>query len=167
MKQANTAIFGFAAVAMLILTTPALPQTGNTYQPGLGDLMTMTVQPRHIKLGAAGRERNWRYAAYELHELQEAFDRVASVWPEWQQHFPVAQMIKFNLAAPFAALAAAIKAGDTAKFTAAYKLLTESCDSCHQAAGREMIVIKVPDTASFPDQDFSVPPGDQPGQTPK
>jgi hypothetical protein len=36
--------------------------------------MTMTVQPRHTKLGLAGREGNWPYAAYELHELQEAFD---------------------------------------------------------------------------------------------
>jgi hypothetical protein len=31
---------------------PPLP-----YRPGLGDLMTMTVQPRHIKLGLAGDQR--------------------------------------------------------------------------------------------------------------
>ena len=43
------------------------------YRPGLGDLMTMTVQPRHIKLGLAGQEKNWPYAKYELHELEESF----------------------------------------------------------------------------------------------
>ena len=35
------------------------------YSPGLGDLMTATVQPRHTKLGLAAREGNWPYAAYE------------------------------------------------------------------------------------------------------
>jgi hypothetical protein len=46
--------------------------------------MTMTVQPRHTKLGLAGREGNWPYAAYELHELQEAFDRAVAMWPKWR-----------------------------------------------------------------------------------
>src|SRR4051794_4604209 len=54
------------------------------YRPGLGDLMTATVQPRHAKLGIAGRKSNWPYAAYELHELQEAFQRAAAVWPNWR-----------------------------------------------------------------------------------
>ena len=53
------------------------------YRPGLGDLMTMTVQPRHLKLGLAGQERNWAFAAYALHELEESFERVARVWPKW------------------------------------------------------------------------------------
>jgi len=39
------------------------------YHPSLGDLMTMAVQPRHIKLGMAGKARNWEYAAYETSEL--------------------------------------------------------------------------------------------------
>ena len=54
------------------------------YSPGLGDLMTATVQPRHTKLGLAAREGNWPYAAYELHELKEAFDRAAKAWPKWR-----------------------------------------------------------------------------------
>ena len=40
-------------------TTPNPAPQPPTYRPGLGDLMTMTVQPRHIKLGLAGREKNW------------------------------------------------------------------------------------------------------------
>src|SRR5258708_15831663 len=63
--------------------TPNAPSTAAppAYRPGLGDLMTTTVQPRHIKLGLAGQEKNWAYAAYELHELQESFDPAARVWP--------------------------------------------------------------------------------------
>ena len=146
------------AMFLLQLVWPAAAQTNppaqGAYRPGLGDMMTMTVQPRHIKLAAAARAHNWIYAAYELHELQEAFARIAAVWPEWQ-HLPIAAMIKFNVADPVSALDAAIKAKDSAKFDAGFKLLTESCDSCHQAAGREMIVIKVPGEAPFPDQDFA------------
>ena len=55
------------------------------YRPGLGDLMTTTVQPRHTKLAIAGREKNWVYAAYELHQLDEAFDRAGAVRTERHQ----------------------------------------------------------------------------------
>ena len=46
--------------------------------------MTMTVQPRHIKLGLAGQEKNWPYAKYELHELEESFQRVLRNWPKFK-----------------------------------------------------------------------------------
>jgi hypothetical protein len=48
----------------------------------MGDLMTASVQPRHIKLGLAGAEGNWAYAAYELKELQGAFDKIAVLVPK-------------------------------------------------------------------------------------
>src|SRR5260370_7677270 len=56
----------------------ALPEA---YRPSFGDLMTIAIQPRHTKLGLAGQERNWTYAAYEFRELQSAFDRVARAVP--------------------------------------------------------------------------------------
>src|SRR4029450_578987 len=67
--------------------TPTAPQApaSQPYRPGLGDLMTMTVQPRHINLGLAGQEKNWVYAAYELHELEESFERAARVWPMYRK----------------------------------------------------------------------------------
>jgi hypothetical protein len=74
--------------------------------------MTMTVQPRHTKLGLAAREGNWSYTSYELHELKEAFDRAAKTWPKWR-----------TFTRPMAALDRAIKANDSARFTAAYEQL--------------------------------------------
>jgi hypothetical protein len=123
------------------------------YLPGLGDLMTMTVQPRHIKLALAGQQKNWTYAAYELHELEEAFERAARAWPQWQS-IPIAQLITSATKEPIASLAQAIKAADGNRFMAAYEHLTDACNACHQAANRSMIVIRVPDASSFPDQDF-------------
>jgi hypothetical protein len=144
-------------LAALALPVSAQEQAGQPYRPGLGDMMTMTVQPRHIKLWAAGQAKNWVYAAYELHELQEAFERAASVWPVWQS-VPVAQMIKAVTQPPLAALDAAIKAKDADKFAATYKQLTEACDTCHQAADRTMVVIKVPESGMYTDQDFAPHP---------
>jgi len=150
-----------AAMAALALTlsagaTWAQAVSDQPYHPGLGDLMTATVQPRHIKLGLAGQQKNWTYADYELHELREAFERAEAVWPKWQ-NIPITQMIHFNTDGPLHDLENAIKAGDSDAFNKAYQQLTEACDTCHQGANRAWIVIKVPDASFFPDQNFAPP----------
>jgi hypothetical protein len=129
---------------------PGPPQP---YRPGLGDLMTMTVQPRHIKLGLAGREKNWTYAKYELHELQEAFERAERVWPKYKG-LPIGGMVDAIAKGPMAELSQAIAEQDAGKFAAAYGKLTEGCNACHQAANVGFVVIKTPEASSFPDQDF-------------
>lgn len=123
------------------------------YRPGLGDLMTMTIQPRHMKLALAGQEKNWTYAAYEFHELQEAFERVARAWPQWRS-VPIADMLSSVTQQPMGDLGQAIKAADATKFAQAYGELTNACNTCHQSAGRAVIVIQVPEASMFPDQDF-------------
>ena len=115
--------------------------------------MTMTVQPRHIKLALAGRERNWPYAAYELHQLEESFERVARYWPQWRRN-PIADMMDSVTKEPMAMLAQAVNNADLEKFNIAYKQLTDSCNACHQATNVAVNVIVVPDTSMFPDQDF-------------
>src|SRR5262249_18989001 len=58
----------------------------NAQQPpaALGDPMTAFVQPRHIKLGLAGSERNWSYAAYELDQLRATFADVSEIMPKYR-----------------------------------------------------------------------------------
>jgi hypothetical protein len=46
--------------------------------------MTALVQPRHIKLGLAGNEQNWPYAAYELDQLRETFADLAEILPKYR-----------------------------------------------------------------------------------
>jgi hypothetical protein len=161
MSRPPAVLAALAGLVVLVLpiiafgqTTPGT-QSGSpaAYRPGLGDLMTMTVQPRHIKLALAGREKNWAYAAYELHELEEAFDRAARAWPQWRS-LPIADMMTSTTKDPMAALSQAIKATDFNNFAAAYKQLTDGCNACHQAADRGVIAIQVPITSPFSDQDF-------------
>ena len=46
--------------------------------------MTAFVQLQHIKLGLAGNERNWLYAAYELDQLRETLADVAEILPKYR-----------------------------------------------------------------------------------
>lgn len=142
------------AIAPLFAQTPTDPPPA--YRPGLGDLMTMTVQPRHTKLGLAGQEKNWAYAAYELHELEESFERAARAWPKHRQS-NIAELMLATTKEPMEAVAAAIKAGDAALFATAYGRLTDTCNACHQSTGHAVIVIQAPRTSPFPDQDFRPP----------
>jgi hypothetical protein len=136
-----------------------MPETKSVvpYHPGLGELMTAFVQPRHIKLGLAGNERNWPYAAYELGELTEMFDDIAELVPK-HDNLPIPDMIASTVKQPMAALDTAIKATDAAAFTKAYADLTAACNACHQSADHPEIVIQVPTVSSFPDQNFRPPP---------
>jgi hypothetical protein len=153
-----------AAIAAIAVVTPLAvgAQTpGNeappAYRPSLGDLMTTTIQPRHIKLGFAGREQNWVYAAYELHQLEEALDRVSVTWPQWRQ-VRIVEMIETIIRQPMYDLGQAIRTKNEAKYAEAYGQLTEACNACHVGARQVPIMIQDPKESMFPDQDFRPKP---------
>jgi hypothetical protein len=140
-------------VLALALPTAASAQTPPAYRPGLGDLMTMTVQPRHLKLALAGRDQNWAYAAYEWHELEESLERIATQVPKWRE-LDIGQLMAATVKQPLDDLEAAIKASDGQRFNTAFRQLTDACNACHKSANLAVIVIKVPDESAFPNQDF-------------
>jgi hypothetical protein len=140
-------------VLALALPTAASAQTPPVYRPGLGDLMTMTVQPRHLKLALAGRNKNWAYAAYEWHELEEALEHIAKQVPKWRE-LDIAQLMAATVKQPLDDVEAAIKAADGQRFDTAFRQLTDACNACHKSANLGVIVIKVPDESAFPNQDF-------------
>ena len=143
-------------VLVLALPAAAVAQTPAPYRPGLGDLMTMTVQPRHLKLGLAGQEKNWPYLVYEGHELEEAFERIAKQVPKWRE-FDIPQLLAATVKQPLDDLEAAAKANDGRRFDAAYRQLTDACNACHKSANVGVIAIKAPDASAFPNQDFRAP----------
>ena len=147
-----------AALAAALAVSAAAQTAGAppppAYRPGLGDLMTATVQPRHAKLGLAGRQNNWTYAAYELHQLDEAFDRLSVQWPQWQR-VRIAELVETMIREPIDGLGEAIEAHDEVRFAAAYARLTDACNACHQAAKRAFVVITEPRPGAFPDQDLA------------
>jgi hypothetical protein len=159
-KRALPAVLLTAVITLIALgsgnaQSPPAPQDAvpPIYRPGLGDLMTMTVQPRHTKLGLAGLEKNWAYAAYALHELEEAFERAARTWPMYRKT-NIAELMAATTKEPMDAVSQAIKSGDAKKFAEAYGRLTATCNACHVATDRTVVVIQAPKSSSFPDQDF-------------
>ena len=124
------------------------------YHPSMGDLMTMTVQPRHTKLALAGRRKNWLYAAYELSELRNALARVGRTIPVYRST-DTAALLDAMTRGPLGALEQAVRDKDSRSFEAAYAQLTAACNACHLSQEHAMIVIRVPREDSYPDQDFA------------
>ena len=145
-----TAALAFVAVTVASAQTPPADAS---LRLGLGDLMTMLVQPRHIKVGLGGQLRNWDYVAYEIHELEEAFERIERAVPRYRN---VAMSDLLKLVQPsIEALEASVKARDGAQLDVAYDQLTQACNACHRSTEHAMIVIQVPKTSPFPDQNFA------------
>jgi hypothetical protein len=141
------------------------------FKPTLSDLMTMMIQPRHIKLWAAAQQKNWTLAAFELNEMRSAFDKIAATIPKYPQ--PGTQV---DLGPTFQSLMGpkiqqvngALAAQNPTQFATAFNDLTTQCNGCHEALNHPYLVIKVPAAESYPNQDFRPVPGAAPlpGQPP-
>src|SRR5580698_5870012 len=122
-----------AMLAMLLLLaargaglsqTPPLPPdaTPMPYAMTMGDMMNTFVQPRHAKLGLAGRAGNWPLAAYALVEIRQAFAGIVKAQPRFRG-LPVAELADAAMKQPLAAVDDAIKQQDPKKFAVAYDQL--------------------------------------------
>jgi hypothetical protein len=140
----------FAATALAQTPAPAQPD----YHPSFGDLMTMAVQPRHIKLGIAGHARNWEYATYESSELRNAFGRIGRTIPAYRKQV-LADMFASAIIPQMDELDAAIKAKSGPKFDAAYAKVTAGCNNCHQGLEHTFVVIHEPKTSPYTDQNLT------------
>jgi len=129
------------------------PNAPGPYVMTMGDMMNTFVQPRHAKLGLAGQAGNWPLANYALAELRQGLDRIAKAQPKFRG-MPVADLVDLALTAPFKAVDVAIKDQDAKKFAAAYDQVTLGCNACHMELDHPYVVIKTPDAAAFPNQDF-------------
>ena len=128
--------------------TPSPP--ASEYLPSISDLMIATIQPRHERLWQAEQDGNWEFAAYELGNLQGAFNRLGHAHPtEHDISFP--EMIASVTEQPFKELDSAIKSRDSAAFAKAYADLTDACNSCHQALNHGVVEIRVPNRTSASD----------------
>jgi hypothetical protein len=137
-------------------TPPARPGGGLVildFKPAMDDLMTMLVQPRHIKLYYAGQAKNWMLAAFQLNELRAALARIGRTIPNYR-NISVDTAVASIFADKLSAVDAAIKAADPAQFNAAYGEMTAACNACHAGMDHAFLVIKVPDGANYPDQEF-------------
>jgi hypothetical protein len=134
-------------------TTPPYDQSPRNYIPGLGEFMGR-IQVDHAKLWLAGEARNWELADYQLDELKEVLSDVQDFVPSYK-NVPIGDMIEAITTGAISDLQGTIAARDFAKFSASFDKLTESCNSCHAAAGRPYIAIQRPSQSNFSNQNFA------------
>ena len=130
------------------------------FVPGFDDIMTMLVQPRHVRLYYAGTAKNWEMAAAENRDLRASFDRLVQAIPNYLGN-NVQNSVTTFMKPKLDAMDAAIAAADAQKFSGAYKDLTTGCNDCHTYMEHPFLVIKVPEApvdSAHPDQDFKPAP---------
>ena len=135
---------------------PASPPLANApvpYVMTMGDMMNTLIQPRHAKLGLAGKAENWPLANYALAELRQAFSGIVKAVPKFRG-MPVGDLVDLALTQPLNAVEAAIKQQDAQKFAGAYEQVSQGCNACHMELDHPYVVIKAPDASAFPNQDF-------------
>jgi hypothetical protein len=123
------------------------------FNPQMAALMSMLIQPRHAKLGLAGKADNWPLAGYALRELRQGFAVVGRAVPRWKG-LPVPDLLEAAVGQPLTLLDVAIKLRFRSQFDEAYGKLTQACNACHATTDHSFVVIKEPDTSPFPNQDF-------------
>ena len=127
------------------------------FKPAFDDQMTMLVQPRHIKLFAAGQQKNWQLAAFQLNELRASLRRIGQTIPKYRS-YEVDNSVATIFTPAVQKMDAAIKSADSAQFTAAFGELTAACNACHVGMEHPFLKIKVPDAAAmqpYINQDFA------------
>jgi hypothetical protein len=144
--------------AAQIGASPGAPASAATGEPApyamtFGDMMNTLIQPRHAKLGLAGRAQNWPLAEYVLVETRRAFAAIVKTQPRFGG-LPVGELVDAAVKKPMNAVEAAIQSRDAKQFAAAYAELTAGCNACHAATDHPFVVIKAPDVSAFPNQDF-------------
>jgi hypothetical protein len=150
----------FAVLAALSTRTAAQNPMGDAnaepapFNPQMAAMTMMLIQPRHAKLGLAGKAENWPLAGYALKELKTGFLVTARAVPRWKG-LPVPDLFDVAMSGPLAQLDFAIKANEPCQFAEGYAKLTTGCNACHATTDHPFVVITVPDSAAaFPNQDF-------------
>jgi len=123
------------------------------FNPQMAALMSMLIQPRHAKLGLAGKAENWPLAGYALKELRQGFVVVSRAVPRFRG-LPVADLLDAAVSQPLTLLDVAVKLRFRSQFDEAYVKLTQACNACHATTDHSFVVIKAPDASPFPNQDF-------------
>jgi len=120
----------------------------HTYKPGLGEFMS-GIQVHHAKLWFAGVNGNWPLADFEVHEIMESIDDIKAFNTDRAEikQLPMIQ-------GPLDSINVAIQQKSDTRFKAAFRLLTSTCNNCHQITSHGFNVIKIPDTPPFTNQDF-------------
>ncbi|UAY55080.1 hypothetical protein [Arachidicoccus terrestris] len=122
----------------------------NSYKPGFGEFMS-SIQIHHDKLWFAGQNMNWELADFEMSEIRESLDDIKKYCTDR----PEANSIDM-IEQPLQNLDNAILHKDKEAFVKHYRVLTATCNSCHQKTAHGFNVITIPTAPPFTNQLFKM-----------
>jgi hypothetical protein len=123
-------------------------KVNDSYKPGFGEFMS-GIQVHHEKLWFAGINQNWKLADFEIHEIEESLDDIKKYCTDRPETKSIDMIDE-----PLDSVGRAIRNKDLIGFKSGYLLLTNTCNSCHQATDHGFNVITVPTTPPFSNQVF-------------
>jgi hypothetical protein len=105
------------------------------------------------KLWFAGNAENWELAGFYTHELEEVAEEVieAKITDDGAN---ISDLMSKIAMPNIENLEKAVKSKDKNAFLEHYKMLINTCNSCHQTAGKPFIKIKTPEKPIADMQDF-------------
>ncbi len=90
LASAAVTVLLIAGRSIVMAQQPAAPSPNAAapvpYTLSMGDMMNTLVQPRHAKLGLAGRAENWPLATYALVEIRQVFAGIKKAQPRFRRH---------------------------------------------------------------------------------
>jgi uncharacterized protein YhaN len=122
------------------------------YKPGFGELMS-TVRAHHAKLWYAGENENWKLAEFEVHEIEETFEKIVEL--RGDEH-NAAELVPELIDPLLKNVEGAAQKQELAAFKRDYQQLTSGCNDCHSEADVEFIRIQIPTEPGFYNQKFNV-----------
>jgi hypothetical protein len=111
----------------------------NVYKPGFGESMNL-IHHHFTEIWQAGKDENWKYAAFEINEMKEAVENIEKYQKDREE---VSQLIMFD--APVDSLILSVKNHNQKTFSKNYKKLLHTCNACHLKTKYEFIQIKMPE----------------------
>lgn len=121
-----------------------------TYKPGFGEFMS-SIQVHHNKLWFAGKNQNWKLAAFEIDEIKESLGDIKEYCTDRLETKAIGMIDE-----PLQKVSHSIQQKNITEFESSYTALTSTCNSCHQATQHEFNVIIVPTTPPFSNQNFKL-----------
>lgn len=118
------------------------------YKPGLGEIMN-TIQLHHAKLWYAGIHEDWDLASFEIDELTEMFDKAQTIETDRPEIKDIPMIRE-----PIASLRADVDAHNVEAFRSEFKLLTQTCNTCHQKNHFGFNKIIIPTSPPVTNQEF-------------
>ncbi len=119
-----------------------------SYKPGLGEFMT-DIQLHHAKLWFAGINNNWGLADFELKEINESLDDIRKYCADRTEVKSIDM-----ISAPLDSLTHSIGNKNQPDFRKGFILLTNTCNTCHDAVKFPFNKIKIPDALPVSNQEF-------------